>query len=209
MGRQVSLEFYRKLPNGQLLGSVLTVILIGIGGSCARGAPSSGTATLVPTAYKTTYGKDNGQPVGTSIDVLDESGTTNNWSKYLQFQARSAQGTYAGSRDYYMTGDLASESMTNLTVKVNYLGPLSTLQVWTWYIHNWTKNSWDPIGTNTGTLGWTGWSILKFSPTGPPANYVRSGDGLIQLGTASNNAADDADIDYEAVIVTYSAKASK
>jgi len=188
------------------LQSVACALLIGNVCSYGFAQPQSGTATLVPMAYKTVFGKDNAQPVSSSIDVLDESAKMNVWTKYLQLQARTANCAYTGTRDFYMTGDLASERISDITVKVNFLGPLPTLQVWTWYIHNWTTNAWDQIGTNPASRGWDAWTTLKFTTTGSPSSYVRSGDGLIQLGTTSNNAADDADIDYEAVVVDYSAK---
>jgi len=203
---RVALSSNRKSLAALSLQNLACALLIGNLGSYSYAQPASGTATLAPLAYKTVIGKDNGQPAASSIDILDESGTVNVWAKYLQFQARSAHSTYAGSRDYYMTGDVASEHLIDLTVKVNYLGPLYSLQVWTWYIHNWTTNSWDAIGTNQASPGWGSWTILTFTPTGHPADYVRTSDGLIQIGTSSNNSADDADIDYESVIVNYSAK---
>jgi hypothetical protein len=203
---KIALISNKILITSLLLQSAACALLIGNIGSYAYAQPDSGTATLVPMAYKTVFGKDNAQPVSSSIDVLDESDKMNVWAKYLQFQARSASCAYTGTRDFYMTGDLTSERVTDITVKVNFRGPLPTLQVWTWYIHNWTTNAWDQVGTNPSSPGWDAWTTLKFTATGSPLAYIRSGDGLIQLGTTSNNAADDADIDYEAVVVDYFTK---
>lgn len=200
--KQLNLD--RKSRIGKQVQLASSILLFAIGAPCAYSAPATRTATLVPLSYKTIYGKDNGQPAASSIDLPDETGTMNVWAKYLQFQARTAHTAYAGSRDYYMVGDVASEHLTDITVKVNYLGPLYSLQVWTWYIHNWTTGAWDSIGTNATSPGWTGWTIFTFTPTSQPADYVRTSDGLIQVATSSSNAADDADIDYEAVVVGYS-----
>ncbi len=161
------------------------------------------TTTLVPVSYSTTSGSSNAQPVGSSIDVLDESGTTNTWSKYVQFQSRTSGIAYAGTRNYNLPTSIAPGSITNIQVKVNYLGPLTSVQTLTWSIYNWSTNSWVSIGTNAGVQGWAGWTIFSLQPTGTIANYVRASDGLIQLRTVSNNTADDANIDYEAVLVTY------
>jgi hypothetical protein len=154
---------------------------------------------LVPVSYQTMSGKDNNQPVTHSIDVLDEDGTKNNWYKYLQFQGRTGGAPYFGTRTYRLPASIASASVKHLDVLVNYLGPLPATQLWTWAIYDWTTGAWAPIGTNEPSQGWKGWSHLVFSVPGSGARFIRPGSNEIELATNSNNAADDADIDYEAV----------
>jgi hypothetical protein len=158
--------------------------------------------TLVPYAYRTLHGKDNAQPVATSIDRLDEFGKTNEWVKYLQFQGRSAGVPYFGTRSYQLPADIDVSAVKRIDVQVNYLGPLAERQSWTWYLFDWTTQTWTPIGSNAGTVGWDHWSTLSFTVNQSAGQLVQPGGALL-LATASNNAADDADIDYEAVTVTF------
>jgi hypothetical protein len=44
------------------------------------------TSTLVPSSYVITIGASGGQAPASSIDLLDESGTANTWTKYVKFQ---------------------------------------------------------------------------------------------------------------------------
>ena len=193
-GRKLGVGFWRPI---MLLCAAVYLTLAGFR------AYAQTTTTLVPVSYSTTSGGDNAQPVGSSIDLLDESGTTNTWSKYVQFQSRTAGVAYVGTRNYNLSTSVVPGNITNIQVKINYLGPLPSVQTLTWSIYNWSTGSWVSIGTNAGVQGWAGWTTFTLQPTGTPANYVRASDGLIQLRTVSNNTADDANIDYEAVLVTY------
>jgi len=162
------------------------------------------TIDLVPYAYHTLRGKDNAQPVATTIDQLDEDGNTNNWFKYLQFQARTAGAPYFGTRAYHAPIDIVPSGVTRLDIKVNYLGPLPVLQIWTWYLFDWSTQTWTPVGSSAGSAGWNHWSTLSFTVDQAASRFVQAGTGEIALATGSNNAADDADIDYEKVTVSYS-----
>jgi len=157
--------------------------------------------SILPQAYKTFQGKDNQQPVATSIDTLDESGKMNDWVKYLQFQGRTAGTPYFGTRIYHVPVDVAPASVHRLNVAVNYLGPLPSLQTWTWFLYDWTTQTWTAIGTNAGSVGWEHWSTLSFTVDHQASHYVQAGTGEIDLATGSNNAADDADIDYERITI--------
>jgi len=161
------------------------------------------TIDLVPYAYRTLNGKDNAQPVAATIDHLDEDGNTNDWFKYLQFQARTAGAPYFGTRAYHAPVTVDPAAVAKLDIKVNYLGPLSDLQKWTWYLYDWSTQTWTPIGSNAGAPGWSHWSTLSFTVDQGAGRFVQAGTGEIAMATASNNAADDADIDYEKVTVTY------
>src|SRR3981081_1686343 len=48
-------------------------------------AAAQTTTTLVETSYVTTAGNASSQPVAASINLLDESGTTSTWTKYVEF----------------------------------------------------------------------------------------------------------------------------
>jgi N-terminal glycosyl-hydrolase-114-associated domain/Kelch motif/Galactose oxidase, central domain len=159
----------------------------------------SGSAiTLVPSSYVTTVGTTGGQAVASSIDILDESGTTNTWNKYVEFD-----GLYAGYQVFTLPTTIAASSVTNMQVEVNYQGPSAANQTWTWSIYNWTTAAYVTVGTNAGAPDWGAWTILTFTVPGTLSNYVNPSNGQIWIQLSSNNSSDSADIDYEAVIATY------
>lgn len=160
-------------------------------------------STLVPSSYVTISGTDGGQAASTSIDILDESGTTNTWNKYVEFQTTS-NATYVGYQVFSLGTSIPPSSVTGLQVKVNYQGPDTGTQTWTWQIYDWIHSSYATIGTNAGAPSWGAWTILTFNVSGTLANYVRASDGEIRLQLLSSNNADNTDIDYEAVVVTSS-----
>lgn len=159
---------------------------------------TSTTITLVPSSYVTTQGSTGGQAVATSIDLLDESGTANTWNKYVEFD-----GLYAGYQVFTLPTSIVPSSVTNIQVQVNYQGPATSSQTWTWQIYNWVSAAYVTVGTNAGAPEWGSWKLLTFTVPGTLSNYVRSSDGQVRMQLVSNNSADAADIDYEAVVVTY------
>jgi hypothetical protein len=161
------------------------------------------TTTLLETAYVTTAGNASSQPVATSINLLDESGTQSTFTKYVEFNT-NLNAVYAGYQLYTLPTSISPSSVTGIQVKVNYRGPATATQTWTWQLFNWAINNYATVGDNTGTPSWGAWQILTFNAGGTLANYVRSSDGQIKVQLLSNNASDAADIDYEAVLVTYS-----
>ncbi|MBV8551728.1 MAG: hypothetical protein JOY54_10535 [Acidobacteriaceae bacterium] len=166
--------------------------------TASGGGGGQSTVTLVPSSYVTTVGTDGGQPVATSIDLLDESGTASDWNKYVEFQNQ-----YAGYQVFTLPSSVAPASVTNIQVEVNYQGPATSSQTWTWQIYNWVTASYVTVGTNAGAPDWGAWKLLTFTVPGTLSNYVRSSDGQMRIQLLSNNSNDAADIDYEALIVTY------
>ena len=158
---------------------------------------SGNTTTLVPSSYVTTVGSDGRQPVASSIDLLDESGTASNWNKYVEFD-----GKYAGYQVFTLPAATAPDSVSGMQVEVNYQGPGAGSQTWTWQIYDWVTASYVTLGTNAGAPDWGAWKILTFNVPGTLSDYIRSTDGQIRIQLVSNNSADSADIDYEAVIVS-------
>ena len=169
----------------------------------AATAATATTTTLVPFGYTTTAGTDGGEAVATSIDLLDETGTASNFNKYLELT-----GLYAGYRSYTLSTTIAPSSVTALQVQVNYRGPAKAGQTWTWKIFNWSTSSYVTIGDNAAAPSWGAWMLLSFNVTGTLANYVRTSDGRMQVQVVSNNSSDSADLDYEAIVATYSAGVS-
>ena len=158
------------------------------------------TVTLTPTAYQTTRGSDSGQPPST-LGVRDQSGTGNTWGKYIEFTPKSAG--YIGTLSFALPATVAANTVSALQVQVNYQGPASTAQSWTWKIRNWHSNALTSLGTNAGAPSWGAWKLLTFNLGSAASEHVRASDGKIELQLTSSNSADSADIDYTAIIATY------
>ena len=157
---------------------------------------------LTPTSYVTTQGGSGGEPVG-NLDVLDEMGIVSNPGEYVQFKAKSAGTTYAGYRTYTLPAVVDPNSVISIQVQANFLGPAESVQSWTWQIFDWVHNAFVNIGDNYIGPEHGPWTILAFNISGNNlANYVRPSDRQIRVGFISNNAADDALLDYEALVVT-------
>lgn len=162
-------------------------------------AVSAATNTLLPTAYVTTAGGSGGQPVA-NLHIQDQSGTQDDWNKYVEFTTPSAN--YAGYRQYTLPAGISPSSLTGIQVKVNYKGPLKSTQTWSWKIYNWSTSAWVSLGDNAAAQSWK-WSLLTFNATGTFANYVKGDTREIRIRLQSNNAKDNALLDYESLTVTY------
>jgi len=201
MPNQSAVQLFRRIR--LVLGAAVSLLLPALL-ACSSSALT--LTTLVPSSYTTTSGTSGGQAVATSIDLQDESGTTNVWTKYVEFQT-TATANYAGYQVFTLPTSIAPSSVTAIQLKVNYLGPLSGVQTWTWHLFNWSTNAYVTVGTNSvDTSGWNSWQVLTFSATGTLANYVRTSDGQMKVQLLSNNHVDNVDIDYEALLVTSSAQ---
>lgn len=158
------------------------------------------TTTLLPTRYATTSGADGGQPVG-NLHVQDQSGTQNDWNKYVEFLTPGSQ-KYIGYRSYTLPSTIDPATITAIQAKANYLGSAKSYQTWTWTIYNWSTKKWVKLGDNAGALAWQ-WKLFTFTAGGTLRNYVNSSTREIQVRLQSNNTKDDMDLDYEAVLITH------
>jgi hypothetical protein len=155
--------------------------------------------TLSPTAYVTSSGASGGQSVA-NLAVQDQSGSQNNWNTYVEFNTPNTS-RYIGYRKYTVPTSVTISSITGIQVKANFLGPAVANQKWTWKLYNWSSSTWVTLGDNTGA-SWSAWKSFTFNATGTLANYV-SGSREIRVRIESSNASDDADLDYEAVVVEH------
>ncbi len=160
-------------------------------------AQTSSSVTLSPVSITNTEGTTGGQPVS-ALGVEDQSGTANDWNKYVEFD-----GLYTGYRTYDLSTSVAPSSVSVIAVSVNYQGPAKVNQDWTWSIYDWLQSKWVAVGDNGAAPDWGAWTLLRFSATGALANYVNPTSGQIRVQVSSNNASDNMDLDYESVSVTY------
>ncbi len=156
---------------------------------------SAATTTLTPSGLTTTLGSTGGQPASV-LGVQDQSGTADTWNKYVELNGR-----YAGYATYAVPGSVPPASVTGLQVLVNYRGPATGTQTWTWSVWNWSTSAWVSVGTNATAPDWGAWKLLTFAAGGTPSAYVSASQG-VRVQVASNNSADAADLDYLAVVLT-------
>jgi hypothetical protein len=181
------------------IGFVCTSLMLLASYAPASAAATAITTALSPVAYHTTSGSDGGQPVS-ALRARDQSGTQNNWDKYVEFTTPSGV-KYRGTRKYLLPAHITRSSLQTLRIKANYLGPRPNAQTWIWKIYNWNTRSWATLGDNHLAGDWT-WTLLTFIAPGSPASYVQPSTREIRIRLQSSNALDNADLDYEAVIVT-------
>jgi putative ABC transport system ATP-binding protein len=164
--------------------------------SAAATLTSPPAATLTPIAITTISGSTgSGQPVS-NLAVKDLSGTTDGRDRYFEFIDQ-----YAGYLTYEVPATVSASSITRIQVRVNYRGPATSTQTWTFKLYDWRLSSWVSIGTNADAPEWGAWMLLRFNAPGTLANYV-SPTSAINLQLVSNNDAGAADIDYAAVVLT-------
>ncbi|MBV1856338.1 endo alpha-1,4 polygalactosaminidase [Catellatospora tritici] len=162
---------------------------------------SAATSVLTPSSLTTSAGTvGGGQPV-TNLNVQDQSGTQDTWSKYVEFG-----GAYSGQLTYAVPGGVSASAVTGIQAKINYRGPDAATQPWTFKLKNWSTGTWTTIGSNASASDWGPWTLLTLSAGGTLADYISS-SGAIQLQLTAGNDDDAADLDYAAIVLTYPAGA--
>ncbi|MDE1156090.1 MAG: right-handed parallel beta-helix repeat-containing protein [Acidobacteriaceae bacterium] len=159
------------------------------------------TTTLTPTAYVTTQGASSGQSVSV-LGTMDQAGVESNSSNYVEFEAAAAGAAYAGYTTYTLPTSIAPSSVTGIQILANYVGPSVDTQTWSWQIYDWNHSAYVPVGTNVMATANGSWKLLNFNVWGKPSNYVNASNGQIRVQLVSSNAASNAYLDYEAVVVT-------
>jgi hypothetical protein len=99
---------------------------------------------------------------------------------------------------------ISPSSITGIQVKVNYRGPDTASQTWTFKLYDWSSSTWVSVGTNASAPSWGAWKLLTFNASGTLANFVSTGSAM-RLQLVANNSSDAADIDYAAIALTTSA----
>jgi len=180
-----------------------TMALVSLTGSAQA---ASTTTTLTPTGLTTTAGGTGGQRVS-ALGTRDSSGSSDTWKRYVELGGDLAGEAYSGYAEYTLPASVPAASMTGITVKANYRGPSAGEQKWTWSLYNWSSRTWAPVGTNAAATSWSSWKLLSFKASGELASDA-SAAGTIRVRITSSNAADNADLDYLAVVVTSSSSGS-
>lgn len=155
------------------------------------------TTTISPSSITSTKGSVASGGVVGNLTVKDQSGTQDNFNKYVEFDTVSTG--YAGYRQYQVPTSIAPSSVTGISVAANYRGPSNSEQAWTWSLYNFSTSAWTTIGTNSGATSWT-WKSFTFASPASAASYVSSA-GLVRVQLSAANGVDNALLDYEAITV--------
>ena len=186
------------LRRSAALGVAVTTLLAGV---LAGAAPAiAATSTLAPTALTTTAGVVGGGQTFSNLVTKDQSGTQDTWAKYVELSP-SGSAAYAGYRTYALPGGVTPASVSGIAVSVNYKGPSTSGQTWTWSLYNWNSSAWTTVGTNATAPSWGSWKTLNFASPASTAGLVSS-TGAIRVRVAANNTSDSANLDWESVTVT-------
>ncbi|MFJ2158090.1 endo alpha-1,4 polygalactosaminidase [Streptomyces sp. NPDC087856] len=190
---------------GPKLFAAATALVAGtVGAILTVGTAGAATSTLTPTSLTTTAGTTGGQDVST-LATQDLSGTTDNSDNYVELQGHTASTAYAGYLTYTVPSSITPSSVNGLQLKVNYRGPATAQQTWTWSVYDWNTSSWVTLGTNAGAPAWGNWKVLTFTAGGTLPHEIQAGTGAVRIRITSNNAADDADLDYAGLNVSSTA----
>lgn len=150
------------------------------------------------TIYPTSITKSNGTVSTVAISALkvqDQSGTQNDWSKYLEFTPGT---TFKGVFNFTLPTTINPADIVAYKLNVNYLGQAKASQTWNFHLRNFATASYTLLGNNSAATSWV-WSPFSFS-LAAGANYVSS--GVIKLQYSSNNNVDVSDLDYVALVIT-------
>lgn len=147
----------------------------------------------------------DGQVVG-NLHVQDQSGDDNDWDNYIEFMSDTAR--YSGFRRYYLPTDVDKNDLVSLKLHLNYRGPSTSTQVWTWQLYKWRTDTsparWVTIGNNAGVPSWE-WTSMTFNADRALGEYTfadfvhPTNNRSIFVRLVSNNTADNMTLDYEAL----------
>lgn len=156
----------------------------------------AGEFYVAPQNYSTQKGTTGGQAVA-SLAIQDQEGSQDDWDHYLEFYTPST--LYQGQRSYLIPSQYDLSQLQSLDLRVNYRGPEKSWQVWTWKIYNWVSRQWIVIGDNSFARPWI-WQMANFQLSGNLSDYI-SPNREVKILFQSNNAKDDANLDYEVLVL--------
>jgi len=155
---------------------------------------------LKPISYSPQSGTATGSIL--SLKVNDQTGTQNDPSKYVLFSTPSvvSDGFFTYT---FPSAKIALATVTSLQVRVNFRGPRTTIQRWTWKLYDWKSNSWVMIGDNAAVKS-NAWTLLTFDVKGNLSRFVNLNQEIhVQL--VSSNTSKNAKIDMQLVRIIYQA----
>ncbi len=166
----------------------LALVVLGVAASCQ-------VNTLFATAFQSVLGTDNGQPLS-ALSTLDESGTANDWGRYLAFYP--GNGGYQGVFTFQLPGSVPRNTVGALYVGANYKGQPASAQRWTFDLLDTTTQQWVTVGDNGAVTQNGVWTTLQTNVTADVVRFV-AGNGAIQLRYATTSTLDSSKLDFLAL----------
>jgi len=159
-------------------------------------ASSMQSKVLTSQSLSTQRGSTSGSLA--SLGLLQQSGTEDNPTTYVIFKTPGS--VYMGYRSFILPSDVQPSMISTTLLQINFKGPASSTQRWTWSIYNWKTRMWIKLGDSVGTQA-NQWNTLLF-PISNISRYV-SAAREIRIRLQSSNSTGDAKLDYETLHITY------
>ena len=151
---------------------------------------------LSPISQTTQFGTTSGSL--SSLSLLQQTGSGDVPAAYVSLQTPNT--VYFGYHSFRLPEDTRPDLISTMLLQLNFKGPTSVSQVWTWSVYDWNSGQWITLGDSIGAKP-NEWKTILFQIRQPRRYFSSSGDIRIQV--KSNNADGDAKIDYEGIHITY------
>jgi glycosyl hydrolase family 114 len=157
---------------------------------------SQKSEAIFPTSLTTQSGSVSGSLP--SLRLIQQTGADDDPSAYVKFQTPGI--AYMGYKSFFLPTDAQAGMISSMLLQVNFKGPSSTAQIWTWSIYDWSSRRWIRVGDTVGTPA-NEWNTLIFRIQ----NFTKyiSPSREIRVRLSSNNQTNDARLDYQAIHITY------
>ena len=153
------------------------------------------TVTVVPSAVTDAKGITIG-PVS-RLATANQSGAQNTPAAYVTLTTPNT--VYTAQFSLTAPFGYTNTTVASLTLIANFMGPVSSVQTWSWSLYNWSTKKWVAVGNNAAADG-VHWTKLTFTPQGPGDLINPTGQILVQI--KSNNDQKDGKLDYLAAQLT-------
>eukprot|EP00026_Physarum_polycephalum_P002586 Phypoly_transcript_02593.p1 GENE.Phypoly_transcript_02593~~Phypoly_transcript_02593.p1 ORF type:complete len:829 (+),score=203.62 Phypoly_transcript_02593:53-2539(+) len=155
-----------------------------------------------PTSITDITSTHSDQPIS-CLATQDQSGTKDNWNKYIEFDAVSK--AYSGIIHF----TVPAQAITGATLTVNFRGQPYADQGWKFELLL-NTNNWLLVGTtNPNTAGWGSWNLFTFTiPSSTDFSHVIGAQNDVQLRFSATKALDAGQLDYVKLSLTSSSSTS-
>jgi cysteinyl-tRNA synthetase, unknown class len=174
--------------------------VFGILGTFAGVMPGYTQADMRITVPAASLSSETGKTSKQELNVLsvqDQSGDDDSWNSYVEFYP-SSDG-YKGVFTFSLPDSYANETISDITLFVNYRGPDRSEQRWYWQIKDFSSDRWVDLVDNQSAQSWE-WTVISAYVNDHPDRFVDA-KHTIKLRYATDNDSDDSDLDYVAVKV--------
>ena len=149
------------------------------------------TEVLYPKTLTMLQGKSSGEL--DSLAVMDQTGLDDDSKKNIYFKETGSN--LKAQLKFSVPADLDTHLLTGMKVKINWLGPHSDDQAWSWSLKNVNSSEWDEVGGNfEGGADWL-WTLFSTRIDGDASRYIGT-DHKIVLQYKTSNGSNNSNIDF-------------